>query len=109
MNKISTFPFRHPLGDCTNNGLTSVGNSFDLYFDVDIVDNIPGKYVVDNIPDDALILVKRNLFGKSAWYAKPASLFKSGTQSMMGGNFVYTSDSRFPGDAPIPVHDRVEA
>tara|TARA_B100000989_G_scaffold228036_1_gene175109 strand:+ start:527 stop:829 length:303 start_codon:yes stop_codon:yes gene_type:complete len=100
MQKISTYPFRHPLGDCTNNGLTSVGNSFDLYFDVDSV---------DNIPDDALILVKRNLFGKPAWYAKPASLFKSGTQSMMGGNFVYTSDSRFPGDAPIPVHDRVEA
>ena len=100
MQKISTYPFRHPLGDCTNYGLTSVGDSFDLYFDVDNV---------DNIPDDALILVKRDLFGKPAWYAKPASLLKSGTQSMMGGNFVYTSDSRFPGDAPIPVHDRVEA
>ena len=100
MQKISTYPFGHPLGDCTNNGLTSVGDSFDLYFDVDNV---------DNIPDDSLVLIKRNLFGKPAWYAKPASLLKSGTQSMMGGNFVYTSDSRFPGDAPIPVHDRVEA
>ena len=106
MNKITTFPFRHPLGDCTNNGLTSVGDSFDLYF---IDPTTPSsENTVDNIPDDALILIKRNLFGKPAWYAKPASLFKSGTQSMMGGNFVYTSDSRFPGDAPIPVHDRVE-
>ena len=40
MNKILTFPFRHPLGDCTNNGLTSVGDNFDLYFDVEDVDNI---------------------------------------------------------------------
>tara|TARA_B100001248_G_scaffold259024_1_gene244324 strand:+ start:295 stop:609 length:315 start_codon:yes stop_codon:yes gene_type:complete len=104
MNKISTFPFRHPLGDCTNNGLTSVGDSFDLYF----IDENSTDNTVDNIPDDSLILIKRNLFGKPAWYAKPASLFKSGTHSMMGGNFVYTSDSRFPGDAPIPVHDRVE-
>ena len=27
---------------------------------------------------------------------------------MFGGNFVYTSDSRFPGRYPIPVHDRYE-
>ena len=100
MNKILTFPFRHPLGDCTNLGLTSVGNSFNLYFDTDDM---------DSVPDDSLVLIKRNLFGKPAWYAKPALLVKSNTHSMMGGNFVYTSDSRFPGDAPIPVHDRVEA
>ena len=49
MQKISTYPFRHPLGDCTNNGLTSVGDSFDLYFDFDSV---------DNIPDDSLVLIK---------------------------------------------------
>jgi len=107
MNKILTFPFRHPLGDCTNNGLTSVGDNFELYFD-----DVPVVYSNDNldsVPDDSLVLIKRNLFGKPAWYAKPASLVKSNTHSMMGGNFVYTSDSRFPGDAPIPVHDRVEA
>ena len=27
---------------------------------------------------------------------------------MFGGNFVYTSDSRFPSDYPIPIHDRFE-
>ena len=106
MNKITTFPFRHPLGDCTNNGLTSVGDNFDLYFDT--VDQPASSNDVDALPDDSLVLIKRNLFGKPAWYAKPASLVKSGTHSMMGGNFIYTSDSRFPGDAPIPVHDRVE-
>jgi hypothetical protein len=28
---------------------------------------------------------------------------------MFGGNFVYTSDSRFPNKYPIPVHDRWES
>ncbi len=27
---------------------------------------------------------------------------------MMGGTFVYSSDSRFPSDYPIPLHDRQE-
>lgn len=27
---------------------------------------------------------------------------------MAGGTFVYTSDSRFPTDYPIPLHDRTE-
>ncbi len=27
---------------------------------------------------------------------------------MFGGNFIYTSDSRFPGGCPIHVHDRQE-
>ena len=35
-------------------------------------------------------------------------LLKSNTHSMFGGNFIYTSDSRFPSRAPIQVHDRVE-
>ena len=65
MNSILAFPFRHPLGDCTNNGLTSVGKSFDLYFDVENI---------DNIPDDSLILIKCKLWGKPAWYAKPHHL-----------------------------------
>jgi hypothetical protein len=28
---------------------------------------------------------------------------------MFGGNFIHTSDSRFPSSAPIAVHDRVES
>lgn len=27
---------------------------------------------------------------------------------MFGGCFIYTSDSRFPADQPIPLHDRTE-
>jgi|TARA_B110000908_G_C10161612_1_gene406299 hypothetical protein len=100
MNTILTFVFRHSLGDCTNNGLTSREDSIILHFGSNLQ--------TDLIPDDELILVERTLFGKQANYAVPAGIFKSGRHSMAGGNFIYTSDSRFPSDAPISVHDRVE-
>lgn len=32
----------------------------------------------------------------------------SNRHRMFGGNFVYTSDSRFPNRYPIPIHDREE-
>ena len=64
---------------------------------------------LDNIPDNELVLVERQLFGEEAWYAVPAGIYKSNKHSMFGGNFIHTSDSRFPGRAPIPVHDRVES
>ena len=98
-----TFVLRNALGDSTANGLTSREDSIILHHgqDVDLAD-------LTLIPDDELVLVERELFGKPAWYAKPAGLLKSNTHSMFGGNFIYTSDSRFPSRAPIQVHDRVE-
>jgi len=40
----------------------------------------------------------------------PVDCPKDGRQGpyMFGGNFVYTSDSRFPSDTPIKVFDRRE-
>ncbi len=40
--------------------------------------------------------------------ARPLLLVKANDHTMFGGNFVYTSDSRFPSPQPIKVHDRVE-
>jgi hypothetical protein len=102
MKKILTFPLRHATGDCTANGLTSRVNTVDLYYG-DI-----NTEVLDKLEEDVLVLVKRQLFGRNADYAVPYSVLKSGKHSMMGGNFIYTSDSRFPDERPIPVHDRVE-
>ena len=102
MKKIYTHVFRNSLGDCTANGLTSQLDSVDLYYSDDL------SIDLEDIPDDSLVLIKRELWGEPAWYAKPASLLKNNTHSMCGGNFVYTSDSRFPARAPISVHDRVE-
>ena len=101
MNTILTFVLRHSLGDCTNKGLTSREDSIILHHGPDMQ--------VDMIPDDELILIERQLFGKPAWYAVPAGIHKSNKHSMFGGNWIYTSDSRFPSNTPISVHDRIES
>ena len=101
MKSILTFTLRDSLGDCTNNGLTSKQDKLELFFNVNDSD-------INNLPDDALVLIKKSFMGKPFYFAKPVSLVKSDRHSMFGGNFIYTSDSRFPFDAPIKVHDRVE-
>ncbi len=100
MSNILTFVLRNSMGDSTNNGLTSKEDSIILHHGPDLQ--------VDMIPDDELILVERTLFGEEANFAVPAGIYKSGKHSMFGGNFIHTSDSRFPAKAPISVHDRVE-
>lgn len=103
MSNILTYVLRNSLGDSTANGLTSKVDRVDLHYGdtVDLAD-------LNNIPDDELVLVERQLFGKEAWYAVPAGIYKSNKHSMFGGNWIHTSHSAFPGRAPIPVHDRVE-
>jgi len=100
MKNILTFVLRNSLGDCTNNGLTSKEDNIILHYGEGID--------VEMIPDDELILIERTLWGKPSNYAVPAGIYKSGRHSMAGGNWIYTSDSRFPSDAPISVHDRLE-
>lgn len=106
MKRVLTFVFKHPLGDCTNNGLTSKVNNVDLYSEVAEQD----YEFLNNLDEDVLVLVKRGSFQGHPLgdIAVPWSIYKEGRHSMAGGNFVYTSDSRFPSEAPISVHDRVE-
>jgi len=103
MSKVLSFVFKFPLGDCTNNGVTSKVDSIYLHHgpDADLAD-------LEDLPDDELILVERTLGGRDAWYAVPVGAYKNNRGTMAGGNFIYSSDSRFPSDAPISVHDRIE-
>lgn len=89
------------IGDCSNNGVTSKYN--ELYLVNDNICCIPR--IVDVPEEQALVLKYR---GKDYLCAVPLEINKSGKHSMFGGNFVYASDSRFPSNYPIPVHDRVE-
>ena len=57
---------------------------------------------------DSVVLIERVLWGEQHNYCMPGDIFKSGKRSMFGGNFVYTSDDRFPSEAPIKVFDRLE-
>jgi hypothetical protein len=109
MNILLTYPFRNPLGDCTNNGLSSKVDHAYLVWEVDPIDEV--KLLEDFYQEkgeDFFVIKKRFLFGKFSQIAVPYSIYKTGRHSMMGGNFLYTSDSRFPSDAPIAIHDRIE-
>ena len=85
--------------DCTNGGITSCYNHLVL-----VGAGIPEIFEAnDEMP--ALILKVR--YGRL--YAEPAEDPEPGRVGwMFGGNFVYSSDSRFPCAYPIPVHDRQE-
>ena len=62
-------------------------------------------------PDEstpAVLLNVRNIYGNEYLSALPCD-FEGKVldgQWAFGGNFIYTSDSRFPSKQPIPVHDR---
>ena len=85
--------------DCTNNGITS-GNAravllletpsinFVSTFDIPCLKLIPGR-------------------GNRKYIAVPADT-PDREYPMFGGHFIYTSDSSFPSDQPIHVHDRFE-
>lgn len=78
---------------------------------VTIVDSeVPKIFEADsNAP--AVRLVRRNIgFGKNEYnyiHAVPVGVDEH--RAMMGGTFIYSSDSRFPNKFPIPLHDRVES
>ena len=92
--------------DCTNDGVSSRFTKFVL----------TGEGIVELFAPTAdapeLRLVRRELstgrpYG-SRFYLHAEPPDKGGRWAMFGGNFVTTSDSRFPSDYPIPVHDRFE-
>ena len=99
MKNVTTFVLRNNLGDATNSGLTSRENTITLHY---------GEINPDEVKDNDLVLIERVLWGEQHNYCMPGDIFKSGKRPMFGGNFVYTSDERFPSEAPIKVFDRLE-
>jgi hypothetical protein len=83
-----------------------------------LVDDDAPKIVRPKVDAPAVRIVRRNLWGKPAWYVVPIG-FTDG-EGMHGGTYVGTSDSRFTelcaavgypaptGIALLPVHDRIE-
>ena len=90
-------------GDCTLGGLSSKVDSV-LLVSEDVT--VQGPFEV-NEDEDYMVLVRRDIGGEYL-HAVPNSILKSGKRPMAGGNFIYTSDSRFPCRYPISVHDRLE-
>lgn len=114
MKQISVEVFRSSvIGDCTNNGVTSKRNEFTMFWDCEKKDAL--KYCTENNIEvnSALWLNPRILWGEYHPFCEPLIKPAGKIGPMMGGNFVYTCDGRFPyiyGKAhfPIPVHDRFE-
>ena len=92
---------RNTLGDSTNGGVSATNDTFVLTGEgVDCQVFTPSE----EMPE--LVLFTRMMGDTEYLHAVPKELEHRHT--MFGGNFVYTSDSRFPSNQPIKIHDRVE-
>jgi hypothetical protein len=107
MAKLHVYVYRNDLGDSTNGGITSNVKSILLCTSKEEAVEEMKKGV------PALYLENRNLSHGMYKTAYPGTSKPNGHVGYMaGGNFVYTSDSRFSEyfgtSYPIPVHDRSE-
>lgn len=88
--------------DCTNKGVSSRVDQFVL--------TGPGiPEIFDPSPKSPeLRLVRRNIGNEEYLHAEPVKRPTGMAGPTAGGNFCYTSDSRFPLNYPISIHDRFD-
>lgn len=89
-------------GDCSNGGISS-------RFDEVFVECQNGPHVLDrnDLPDN-FVVAEKNRFGHVSF--RPWAKKEPGNVGWFaGGCFVYASDSRFPFDYPVALHDRQES
>ena len=88
--------------DCTNNGISGKRWIFRMITEEE------EKDLQTNEPERYLVLVKRELWGKSAWYLRPLNILKPAGSigPMHGGNYA-TVDYNLS-SLPLPIHDRFE-
>lgn len=101
------------MGDCTNGGVSSKFDHLIL-----TGPGIPGIFEPTPNCPEVRLCVEWPMAGLRRVCARPVGtdgkVEEGGGCWMFGGNFVYSSDARFPefGDAgdhfPIPLHDRCE-
>lgn len=94
------------ITDCSNGGISSRVNEVIL-----IGDGIRGPFEPDSESPAVEIRSIRVGLGFEHFYAVPIAdelRHEGHVGPMFGGCFIYTSDSRFPFDHPIPLHDRWE-
>ena len=100
---LTAYVFRNPLGDCTNDGISK--NRRELY----IISAQKGPFEPQDIRE-CVYIEWREVMGEKYIDCKP--LYCSKRWYMAGGNFLYTSDSRFKditkSKYPIAIHDRYE-
>jgi len=91
-------------GDCTNHAASSRMDTALL-----IGEGVP-EIFEDRNDKPVYKLVTRDIMGKEYKHVEPISPVPSGHIGyMMGGNYVACSDSRFPNEYPLAIHDRYES
>lgn len=107
---LLVYVLRHPREagdvfdiDTTNGGISSRFTCFVL-----TGEGVSGPFRPDaNTPE--LKLVRRKIGGREYLHVEPVEGKDPRAAGWMaGGNFVYTSDSRFPNAYPLSIHDRQE-
>ena len=103
MNYLPVDVYRSAGSDCSLNGVTSI-EGVKL-----VVPCADGHITEDNVADFGYTkLVAGEKGGRINFVPENTE----NRWTMFGGNFVYTSDSRFSrayGSAPVHVHDRIES
>lgn len=103
---LSVQIYRAEDTDFSNGGISSWADSVVL-----VGPNVPEVVEVrENRP--AVRFERRTIMGATTFRAVPVNENGEGAHWMMGGTFIYTSDSRFrwltPTGQPIALHDRRE-
>jgi hypothetical protein len=102
--------YRHNLGaDCTNGGVSRQAMWL-------LVENINGPH--STVKDAPIVRLERHLHYSNYPIIRPVDADGRSIIGMFGGNFAYTSDSRFNSAVrkisgqefgfPVAIHDRVE-
>ncbi len=86
--------------DCSNNGISEMFDNLTL-----IGDGIEGPFEPNEERPAVTVAYIRNHPFLTACDSEGKPL---PGHKMFGGNFAYTSDSRFPSDFPLGIHDRIE-
>lgn len=98
--------FKPSFGDFSNGGISS---QFDEVF-IECPDG-PIEFDINCLPKNFVRPIYRLSHSKESGYysARPAFPVSKGCVGwMFGGCLIYSSDSRFPSDYPLPLHDRQE-
>lgn len=119
MNGLSVSVYRtDSYGDCTGGGVTSperAKGKIVIVFDAALAGNWKLDDMRERTDVVCLKLVRRDIGGSVYIHAEPIFWgdgypVEPAGSPMMGGNFIFTSDSRLRRicEYPIPVHDRFE-
>ena len=85
--------------------MNGISNRFNEVTLIGVGDNAPFEPTPDR---PAVKIVSRIIGGEEYKHLQAVAEDGSLISGMAGGNFAYTSDSRFPSSYPLSLHDRVE-